>query len=205
MALAWDPGVVGRGVACSLWGRQSASPAVPPQHGGFRKQQDLDNILEWKPSEVSPRGVPGHCCLNSCPPRPAARVRDLAWGLLESGPHPVSRWSSGTDAGGLCGYDYEELPRVVDIARRPWTPGASSISLQAGADQRHIRGLRAAFTQCDCRVRGKVCGRAEARGGSRLSKSWHQGPRGGTRSSWPPAHWALLLLPSRTSILTRGV
>ena len=89
--LGWlwkDPGVCGRrGVACDLWGgRRSSSPAVPPQHVEFRKQQDLDNILEWKPSEVSPRRVPQATAAPSIhPPRPAARGSgDLAWWAASS-------------------------------------------------------------------------------------------------------------------------
>uniref|UniRef100_A0A8C0AKI7 SEC14 like lipid binding 4 n=1 Tax=Bos mutus grunniens TaxID=30521 RepID=A0A8C0AKI7_BOSMU len=42
--------------------RKSASPAVSPQHVEFRKQQDLDNILEWKPSEVVQRYDAGGLC-----------------------------------------------------------------------------------------------------------------------------------------------
>lgn len=104
--LGWlwqDPGARGqRGVACDLWGRQSSGPAVPPQHVEFRKLQDLDNILQWKPSEVSPRGVPQATAGPSThPPRPAARGSgDPAWWAASSralaprpgGPAVRRRW-----------------------------------------------------------------------------------------------------------------
>lgn len=38
----------------SFWGRESSGPAVSLQHMEFRTQLDLDNILTWQPSEVSP-------------------------------------------------------------------------------------------------------------------------------------------------------
>lgn len=50
-----------------LGGGQSSGPALSPQHMVFRKQQDLDNILKWQPSEVSP--MQRHLG-RLCPPSP---------------------------------------------------------------------------------------------------------------------------------------
>ncbi|EPQ09925.1 SEC14-like protein 4 [Myotis brandtii] len=45
-----------------LRGTQPPGPALSPQHLEFRKQQDLDNILAWQPSEVVQRYDSGGLC-----------------------------------------------------------------------------------------------------------------------------------------------
>ena len=115
----------------------------------FRKQQDLDNILEWKPSEVSPRGVPQATATPSThPSRPAAQGSgDLAWRAASSwdltpcpgGPAVRRRWPVRLRLRGL--------PRVV---RHHWDHGPQGpppVSLQAGADPEAHQGLRAAFAR----------------------------------------------------------
>lgn len=94
----------------------------------FRKQQDLDHILTWQPSEVSPTPSPSQGVIPphfSVSPAHVQRPDGTGTWLVAGGAGCRGKGliRAGTsrqviqryDSGGLCGYDYEGCPVWFDI------------------------------------------------------------------------------------------
>lgn len=135
---------------------------MSPQHVEFRKQQDLDNILEWKPSEVSPRGVPQATAAPSTrPSHPAARGSgDLAWRLLRIETAPRVQVVQRYDAGGLCGYDYEGCPVWFDIIGTMDPRGLLLSASKQELIRKRIRVCELLLHECEQQSQ-KVCERVD--------------------------------------------
>ncbi|MBZ3888841.1 SEC14-like protein 4 [Sciurus carolinensis] len=84
----------------------------------FQKQQDLDNILAWQPSEVSPLQHLLGLLMSLLSPPTHDHLREQEHGLVgqfASGPYPCVQVIQLYDSGGLLGYDYEGCPVWFDI------------------------------------------------------------------------------------------
>lgn len=128
--------------------------------------------------------------------QPPEGVGTWPGGLLRVGTSPRVQVVQRYDAGGLCGYDYEGCPVWFDIIGTMDPKGLLLSASKQELIRKRIRVCELLLHECEQQSQ-KVCERAEGTWRVPSVQRLAPGPaREAPAPPWPPAHRALLLLPS---------